>query len=217
MNSVRRRVLMVVVAALGLLAGQAARAQQLVFPGPDQVDPKFFATGSVAWGGTNSWTIAPSVGGRVPVLRTLEVSTDLGPGRVVIFTNGFRCTSPQAVLGGTNIHMTSGTGQGGTNGFAAMDAILIEGSSGTDRIVMLAQVHSVGTTNISTRQSITNLAAGASIWRLGTNQVLTAVTNGATSLRGGQIITCGRRGEPLAIHILGTSSCFINAASGTYE
>lgn len=193
------------------------KAQQIVTPGPGQQGAAYFAVGSQAWGGTNSWVVVPGVGSKSAILRTLEVSTDNAPGRVVVFTNGYEVTSANPILSGTNIQVTSGSSQGGTNGFAAMDAIIIEGWSGTDKISMLAQVHSVGTTNISTRQSITNLAAGARIFRVGTNQVFTAVTNGATSLRSGGIITVGQKGQPMAIHILGTSSCFINAASGTYE
>lgn len=193
-----------------------AFAQQLFFPSALQND-KVFGVGGVAWGTTNNWTIIPGQGGKTPIINTIDAGTDGSTaGRTVIMTNGYQCQAAQAVLGGTNIHTATGTGQGGTNGFAAMDLLLLDGYSGTTRVLQLLQVHSVGTTNISTRQSITNLDAGAYFWRCGTNQILVGITNGTTSLRAGAFIATGNKGQPTVVQQQG-AGVLINTVGGRYE
>lgn len=191
---------------------------QVTIPASQVSDPRGFAVGNTAWGATNAWTIVPEVGGKQAFVLNLEVSTDNAPGRLTIYTNGMRVVSPQPVLGGTNVQLTTGATAGvGTNGFAAGDTVIIRGETGSDVMYQRAMVHAVGTTNISLKQTLTALGANASIWRCGTNQVITAVTNGATSLRAGQFVTVGRRGEPMLIDLIGTAAVFINGAGGEYR
>lgn len=189
-----------------------AEAQHFVIPQAND-STRFFAMGSQAWGGTNSWTVIPSQGGKQAVVRFLEALTDLGPGRIVICSNGPIVLAQAPLNQGTNIQVSSS----GTNGLTPLDMIVIEGYSGTTRIVQLAQVHAATTTNVSTRQGITNLAAGAFFYKVSTNQVLTQITNGATSLRAGQFVTVGGIGQPLAILIQGTTTAPSLQVGGTYE
>lgn len=207
--------LLAVFCLLWVAAIPKARGQQLFFPQALQ-NSKVFGVGGVAWGTTNAWTIVPGYSDQTPIIHTIDAVTDGSTtGRTVIFTNGFRCQAAQPVLGGTNIHTATGTGQGGTNGFAAMDVLLLDGYSGTTRVLMLGLVHSVGTTNISLRHSITNLDAGAYFYRIGTNQILTGITNRTTSLTG-DFVAAGNKGQPTVVHQQG-AGVLINAVGGRYE
>ncbi len=176
---------------------------------------RVFAVGGRTFGTTNGWAVVPAVGGKVAVVKLLSVSTDQSPGRIVVYSNG-----PPAVtlydhaITVSNIQVSAT----GTNGLAAGDVLLAHiGNTPTDKYERL-RVVSVSTTNILIAvTSSVPMTAGTRLYRLGTNQVITGVTNGATSLHNAAFITASEIGQPLLIDIIGTSSLgIINAVGGEY-
>lgn len=177
-------------------------------------DTKFFASPSNAYGATNFYTIVPAVGGKVAVVRTLEVTTDLTAARVTVYTNGNQVVFPYSVSS-SNIQVEAT----GTNGLAAGDNVLIQvGNSASDSdYYYRVRIVTVSTTNLLYTPTISGtLAAGSKLWRLGTNTFFYGMTNGATSPRN-SFIAVSQRGQPMVIDVNAGAAGSINATGEHIE
>lgn len=167
---------------------------------------RFFAAPSNAYGATNFYVIVPAVGDRIPVVRSLEVTTDLTAARVGIFTNGARVDFPYAVAS-SNIQVSAS----GTNGLAAGDNVIIHAGNTPSDTYYRVRLVTVSTTNLLYTPTISaTLPAGSALYRVGTNTWLYGVTNGATSPRN-SFIAVGERGKPLLIDVNAGAAGSINA------
>ncbi len=186
-------------------------------PKAHATDSRVFAGSSTAWGATNAWFVIPAVGDKVPVVKYLQVASDLTAARITFFSNSAPAIA-YADSSGTNIQVTSGTGYGGTNGFAAGDIIVVRhGNTPTDTYERL-RVHAVSTTNITVTTSLgATIAAGEPFWRQGTNAVICGCTNSATGLLGTFIQAGIARGQPVLVDINGSSTAIINAIGGEFQ
>lgn len=170
-------------------------------------DTKYWSAPSRAIGATNFYVIVPAMGDRVAIVRTLEVTTDLTAARVTTYTNGNQVEIPYAISStGTNIQVAST----GTNGLAAGEKVVIHTGNTPNDIYYLASLHSVGTTNLALSGAAGAIAAGARLWRIGTNTFFYGMTNGATSPRN-SFVAVGERGRPLVITVNAGAAGSLNA------
>lgn len=204
----------VVVGSLSLLVGP------LVTESPAQTLPDYFAPACQAWGTTNAWVIIPPCPSRTPILRSVQVTSDLYDSRLTIFSNSLPAIALYDSTG-TNIAVQSSTvaGEGGTNGFATGDIVIIchgSGASVNDSYER-ARVHAVTTTNIAITTTLARtLTAGSLVYRVGTNAFLKGYTNSSTTTLN-SFIASGQRGQPLLIDASGTSAVSINLMGGEYK
>lgn len=170
-------------------------------------DTKYWSAPSRALGTTNFYVIVPATGDRVAIVRTLEVTTDMTAARVTTYTNGNQVEIPYDISATqTNIQVSSS----GTNGLAAGEKVVIHTGNTPNDIYYLASLHAVGTTNLTLSGAAGAIAAGARLWRIGTNTFFYGMTNGATSPRNSYVAT-GERGRPLVITVNATSAGSLNA------
>ena len=180
---------------------------------------RVFGVSSVAFGATNAHVIVPQVGNKVALVRTLLANSDLFTARVTFYTNGPPVVVQGVDSGKTNFMVASGTAAGGTNGFALADNIIVANGTMPNDQNVRARVAAVTTTNIQifplTAPAFSIDAGSAVLYRVGTNTVLTGVTNLTTSLQSAYIAV-GQLGQPFLIGIDGTASCIINSVGGEF-
>lgn len=173
----------------------------------------FGGTG-IAQGTTNSFFVAGNytLNTGTPVVRYLNVSSDLATSKVQFYVVSNKVTITGVVSGTTNVTVTS------TNGFTINDVVLIKHST-SDTYERL-KLFNVANTNQLTVQyaMIQTPAAGDTLWLAKpAGSIAIGATTNSIPTGAGTFIYAGQYGTPLLMEVNGTSTATINAVSGDFR